>query len=93
MALRVVSGQVERHRLVGLAGQGERRAVLEHAAAALQRELAGGEQVAVDHPLGQSPAMRTQGGGPVAHQRFEPSILLLEVLRPQEHPFQPDNTV
>jgi hypothetical protein len=37
--------------------------------------------------------MGTQGGGPVAHQRFEPSILLLEVLRPEEHPLQPDNTI
>ena len=53
--------QVERNRLVGLAGQGERRAVLEHAAAACQGELAGAEQVAVDRRLGQAPAMRTQG--------------------------------
>src|SRR4029077_17893778 len=81
------------NRLVGLARQGEGCTVLEHAAAACQGELAGAEQVAVDRRLRQAPAMRTQRGGAVAHQGFEPAVLLLEVLRPQEHSFQPDDAV
>ena len=85
--------QVERGRVIGLAGDGEGGPVLEHTGRRGQREPAGRQQVAVDRHLGYSPGMRTQFRGSRTHQRFHPAILLLEVLGAQEHALLPDNPV
>ena len=93
MALRVVGGRSRGTGWSVSPGQRERRAVLEHSAAARQRELARGEQVAIDHRFRHSPTMRPQGRCPVAHQCLKPAILLLKMLCPQEHSLQPDDPV
>ena len=85
--------QFERRRMVGLAGQRERRAVLEHAGGGCEREAAGAEQVAIQRVVHQPPGMRPQRLHAAAHQLLRPAILLLEVLRAQEHALLPDHAV
>ena len=85
--------QLERRRMVGLAGQRERRAVLEHAGGGGERETAGAEQVAIERVFHQAPGMRPQRLHAAAHKLLRPAILLLEVLRAQEHALLPDHAV
>ena len=79
--------------MVGILGNAERRAVLEDAAATDQRELADGEQVAVDLDVDQSPVMRPHALDAGAHQLFDIAVELLEMLGPEEHPLGPDDLV
>ena len=85
--------QVERPGLVGGAGDGEGRAVLEHAGDARQRELARAQQVAVKRQLGYAPGMRTQRRGAGLEQMLEVAILLLIVLGAEEHALLPHHLV
>jgi len=79
--------------MIGFAGDDEHRAVLEHAGAGGQRETAGGEQVAIDGERGHAPGVRAQHAGAAADERFQPAVLLLEVLGSEEHALLPDHAV
>ena len=85
--------QVQRRRLVGLVWQRERRAVLEHTRRLRQRKTPGRQQVAIHRHLRQAPGMGPQRRGALARQRLQPAVLLLEMLRAQEHAFLPDHAV
>ena len=52
--------QIQRHRLIRLPRQGEGSAILKHTTRIGQRELPGGQQVAVDGEFRQPPAIRAQ---------------------------------
>ena len=86
-------GQVERRRMIGVAGDREGRAVLEDSGGGGEREPAGREQVAVDRHLDHAPRVRAQRGRARPQHRFRPAVLLLEVLGAKEHSFLPDDPV
>ena len=79
--------------MVRLARNDERGAVLEHTGCRGYGETTGGEQVAVQRVIDQSPWIRTQRLHARAHKLLHPAVLLLEMLRAQEHAFLPDHAV
>src|SRR6185437_12852796 len=81
-----------RRQRIGLR-HGERRAVGEDTPRPPQRELADREQVALDLQLHESPGIRTQRANAALYVVLEVALLLLKMLRAQEQPFGPDNSI
>ena len=54
---------------------------------------AGAEQVTIQRILDQAPGMRAKCLHTAAHKLLRPAVLLLEVLRAQEHAFLPNHAV
>ena len=86
-------GQVERRGRVGVAGDGEGRAVLHDAGRRGEGEPARGEQVAVEREFGDAPGMRAQRRRARLQQMLDVPVLLLEMLGAEEHALLPDNLV
>jgi hypothetical protein len=82
---------IERLGQIVVGGQIERRAVGHHARARQQRDLAELEQLLVDLERGQPPAIRTQSRSPRFQLRLQIAVVLLQMLRLQEHPLRPDD--
>ncbi len=83
-------GDVERRGQIVVGGEIERRAVGQHAARAAQAELAELEQRVADLDRGEAPA-RAQTGGARFELRLKVTVVLLQMLRLQKHPFRPDD--
>ena len=84
---------IQRRGMIGLSRQNEGRAVFEYPGGGCQREAAGRQQIAIQRIFDQAPGMRPQGLHPTAHKLFRPAVLLLEMLRAQEHTFLPYHAV
>ena len=67
----------------------ERRAVLEHAARAPQRELVLLREVAVDLDRREAPGIGADAAHPVLDELLEIAVVLLQVMLPQEQPLGP----
>ena len=70
-------------------GQREGRAVGQDAPAARDADLALRQQLAVERQLAHAPAVPDGPGQRAAHQLLDPAVLLLEMLRPEQHPLGP----
>ncbi len=82
-------GHVDRRRQGGGARHVERRAVLEDAAGASQRELVLFGQIAVDLELREAPRIGADLAHPVLHHALEIAVVLLQVVLPEEQALRP----
>src|SRR6185436_9650850 len=88
-----VRPDIERRRQRLVLGHPKRCAVGEHAGGPPQAELADGEKVALELDLGKTPTVCIERLTAVLDVALEVAILLLEVLRLQEEPLRPDDSV
>jgi hypothetical protein len=85
--------QIQRQRCIRAAWNGEWRAVLHDSGCHRQGKAPGRQQVAIDRQLSQAPRMRAQRSRSGLQLPSDVPILLLEVLRPEEHAFLPHHLV
>ena len=84
---------IQRRRRGGIAaGKTEAGAVRKSASGGPQRETADAQRVAIDLQLPEAPPVWSQRRDPGFQRVLGPTILLLEMLRPQEHTLLPDDT-
>src|SRR5215467_11918586 len=79
--------------MIRFLGNGEGGPVFEDAATALDREPAGEQQLAIDPELRDAPGMRRQPRDARTYQPIGVAVALLEMLRPEEHAFRPNDLV
>jgi hypothetical protein len=88
-----VLGNLQRDWVVRLVGDRERRSIFEDAPRLEDREFAEAQHVAIELQLGEAPGKRAQRRDAAAHQLLDIAVRLLEMLRPQEQAFRPDDLI